>query len=116
MRQIIILSILLVCANMSFGQNGNIVSKNTIDIIKSELWAFISSNDSIKSEYKFANNLNYSEIIYQSNSYYVEGFLITPKAKGHYPVIIFNRGGNREFNKLTLKTLFVSINTLEHRI
>ena len=108
MRQIIILSILLVCANMSFGQNGNIVSKNTIDITKSELWAFISSNDSIKSEYKFANNLNYSEIIYQSNSYYVEGFLITPKAKGHYPVIIFNRGGNREFNKLTLKTLFFS--------
>jgi peptidoglycan/xylan/chitin deacetylase (PgdA/CDA1 family) len=108
MRQIIILSILLVCANMSFGQNGNIVSKNTLDITKSELWAFISSNDSIKSEYKFANNLNYSEIVYQSDSLNVEGFLITPKAKSHYPVIIFNRGGNREFNKLTLKTLFFS--------
>jgi len=93
---------------MSFGQNGNVVSKNTLDITKSELWAFISSNDSIKSEYKFANNLNYSGIVYQSDSINVEGFLITPKAKGHYPVIIFNRGGNREFNKLTLKTLFFS--------
>jgi peptidoglycan/xylan/chitin deacetylase (PgdA/CDA1 family) len=108
MRQIIILSILLVCANLSFGQNGNIVSKNTLDITKSELWALISSNDSIKSDYKYANNLNYSEIVYQSDSFNVEGFLITPKSIGNYPVIIFNRGGNRDFNELTLKMLFFS--------
>lgn len=93
---------------MAFGQSGGIVSKNTLDITKSELWALISSNDSIKSEYKFANHLNYAEIVYQSDSLTVEGFVMSPKAKGHYPVIIFNRGGNRDFNKLTLQTLFFS--------
>lgn len=34
--------------------------------------------------------------------------LIAPKAKGNYPVIIFNRGGNRDYNELTLKMLFFS--------
>jgi peptidoglycan-N-acetylglucosamine deacetylase len=108
MRQFIIILTLFSWASLTFGQSGCIVSKNTLDITKSELWEIISSNDSILSDYDYANNLNYSELKYKSDSLIVEGFVISPKVKGHYPVIIFNRGGNREFNKLTLKTLFFS--------
>ena len=82
--------------------------KNTLDVTKTELWEIISSNDSLISDYHYANNLNYSELVYKSDSLTVDGFVISPKAKGHYPVIIFNRGGNRDFNKLTLKMLFFS--------
>jgi peptidoglycan/xylan/chitin deacetylase (PgdA/CDA1 family) len=108
MRQFIIILTLFSWASLTFGQSGCIVSKNTLDITKSELWEIISSNDSILFDYDYANNLNYSELKYKSDALIVEGFVISPKVKGHYPVIIFNRGGNREFNKLTLKTLFFS--------
>lgn len=108
MRQFIILLTLFSRASLTFGQSGCIVSKNTLDITKSELWEIISSNDSILSDYDYANDLNYSELKYISDSLIVEGFVITPKVKGHYPVIIFNRGGNRDFNELTLKMLFFS--------
>lgn len=108
MRKFIILLTLLSWVSLIFGQSGCIVSKNTLDVTKTELWEIISSNDTILSDYHYANNLNYAELVYKSDSLTVEGFVISPKAKGHYPVIIFNRGGNREFNKLTLKMLFFS--------
>ncbi|MEY3420937.1 MAG: hypothetical protein RIR48_1226 [Bacteroidota bacterium] len=108
MRQFIILLSLLGWASLTFGQSGCIVSKNTLDVSKTELWEIISSNDSLISDYHYANNLNYSELVYKSDSLTVDGFVISPKAKGHYPVIIFNRAGNRDFNKLTLKMLFFS--------
>ncbi|MBL0327851.1 MAG: prolyl oligopeptidase family serine peptidase [Bacteroidetes bacterium] len=108
MKQFIILLTLILWALLTFGQDGCIVSKNTLDVRKTELWEIISSNDSILPDYHYANNLNYSELVYKSDSLTVEGFVISPKAKGHYPVIIFNRGGNRDFNKLTLKMLFFS--------
>lgn len=108
MRQFIILFNLLCWASLTFGQNGCIVSQNHLNVTKTELWEIISSNDSILPDYHYANNLNYSEIVYKSDSLTIEGFVIAPKAKGHYPVIIFNRGGNRDFNKLTLKMLFFS--------
>jgi peptidoglycan-N-acetylglucosamine deacetylase len=108
MRQFIILLFLLFWVLASFGQNGCIVSNNTVDVTKTELWEIISTNDSLKAEYKFANNLNYAKLVYKSDSLTVDGFVISPKAKGHYPVIIFNRGGNRDFNELTLKMLFFS--------
>ena len=95
-------------AFFSFTQTSNKVFKQKLEITKTELWKLISTNDSLNSEYKFANNLNYSEIVYKSDSLDVKGFLIEPKAKGNYPVVIFNRGGNRDFNELTLKMLFFS--------
>ncbi len=108
MKHFIILFTLLGWFSLTFGQSGCIVSNNNLDITKSELWEIISSNDSILSDYDYANSLNYSELKYISDSQIVEGFVISPKAKGHYPVIIFNRGGNRDFNELTLKMLFFS--------
>ena len=60
MRQFIILLTLFSRASLTFGQSGCIVSKNTLDITKSELWEIISSNDSILSDYDYANDLNYS--------------------------------------------------------
>jgi dipeptidyl aminopeptidase/acylaminoacyl peptidase len=35
----------------------------------------------------------------------VRGIVVEPKAKGKYPVVIFNRGGNRSIGRLTIETL-----------
>ncbi len=42
---------------------------------------------------------------YQSDSLVVKALLITPKEDGKFPVVVFNRGGNRNFAPLTLETM-----------
>jgi peptidoglycan-N-acetylglucosamine deacetylase len=108
MRFVVMFLMIFALNILSFGQNGVIVERHNLEIKKTDLWALISSNDSLKAEYAYANNLNFAEIVYVSDSLNINGFLITPKDSGHYPVIIFNRGGNRDFNPLTLKMLFFS--------
>ena len=105
MLTLVLFSTVTLC---SFGQNGRLESQTPIAISKTDLWGIISQNDSLKPDYAYANQLNYAEITYKSDSLSINGLLIAPKAKGHYPVIIYNRGGNRDFNELTLKMLFFS--------
>jgi dipeptidyl aminopeptidase/acylaminoacyl peptidase len=40
-------------------------------------------------------------VTYVSDGLQVRGYLAKPKAKGRYPVVIFNRGGNRDFGAFT---------------
>lgn len=59
-----------------------------------------------KEEYKYLDSVNIYGYNYSSiDNLKIRGFLIEPKAEGTYPVIIFNRGGNREFGTVTLSTL-----------
>jgi dipeptidyl aminopeptidase/acylaminoacyl peptidase len=41
------------------------------------------------------------DITYLSDGLRVKGFVITPKKEGRYPVIIFNRGGCKDFGAMT---------------
>jgi dipeptidyl aminopeptidase/acylaminoacyl peptidase len=43
------------------------------------------------------------KITYFSDGLLVNGYLSKPKEAGNYPCIIYNRGGNRDFSKLTDK-------------
>ncbi|AYN05758.1 S9 family peptidase [Flavobacterium sp. 140616W15] len=57
-------------------------------------------NDKIvfKKEYQFLDSLNFHSINYTSfDNLKLRGFLIEPKKKGVYPVLIYNRGGNGNF-------------------
>ncbi len=59
---------------------------------------------SIKS--KWSDEVECYRIKYLSHGYKVVGFIVKPKGEGSkYPVMIFNRGGNREFGKITKKSL-----------
>lgn len=108
MKYFLIFSIQLLFGVNLHGQNGSIKSKVALDIKKSDVWSIISQNGTLKSDYQFSQNLNYSEFIYQSDSNDIKGLMIAPKTQGQYPLIIYNRGGNRDFNELTLKMLFFS--------
>lgn len=46
-------------------------------------------------------------ITYQSDNLKVEGIVVEPKKEGKYPVVIFNRGGNRNFFQLSVGTLIM---------
>jgi dipeptidyl aminopeptidase/acylaminoacyl peptidase len=52
--------------------------------------------------YAFIDSINVSKITYKSDGLLIKGFCVTPKKKGKYPVIIYNRGGSYEFGALTV--------------
>jgi dipeptidyl aminopeptidase/acylaminoacyl peptidase len=54
-----------------------------------------------KPAYAYLDSIDVYGITYLSDGLKVNGLLVTPKAPGKYPCIIFNRGGNRDFGALT---------------
>ena len=60
----------------------------------------------LKDEYKYLDSVNIYGYNYSSyDNLKIRGFLIEPKIKGNYPVIIFNRGGNRDNGLVSLQTM-----------
>lgn len=90
-----------------FSQNGKILSKTIVNLTKTPIWSEISTNDTLKNEYKHLNTLNFYFITYESDSLKVNGILVEPKKNDTYPVVIFNRGGNRDFSSLTVATMIM---------
>lgn len=101
----IILFVLLLNFEGVYAQNGKILSKEIVNISKTPIWNKIAVNDTLKNEYKHLDNLNFYLISYQSDSLKVNGIIIEPKKEGKFPVVIFNRGGNRDFAQLTISTM-----------
>lgn len=59
-----------------------------------------------KDEFKYLDSVNIYGYNYTSyDNLKIRGFLIEPKIKGIYPVIIFNRGGNRDKGLVSLQTM-----------
>ncbi|MCK4661481.1 MAG: S9 family peptidase [Bacteroidales bacterium] len=63
-----------------------------------------SNNDrsEFTEEYHFLANVDMYKITYLSDGLKIESYAAIPRKKGKYPVIIFNRGGNRDFYALQL--------------
>lgn len=55
-----------------------------------------------KDQYKYLDSIDIYSIKYKSDNLIVTGLMVTPKATGKYPSIIFNRGGNQDFGKLVM--------------
>ncbi|MFK8055201.1 MAG: alpha/beta hydrolase family protein [Saprospiraceae bacterium] len=62
--------------------------------------------DATKTEFKkhlaFFANVDMYEVTYLSDGLKIQSFAAVPKAAGEHPVIIYNRGGNRDFGALQL--------------
>lgn len=102
MNKITLLALLLF---FNFGSSQTSKTNFTLEIRKVTDYPFnpvISDkiNDKIvfKKEYQFLDSLNFHSINYMSfDNLKLRGFLIEPKKKGVYPVLIYNRGGNGNF-------------------
>ncbi|MCT4665297.1 MAG: prolyl oligopeptidase family serine peptidase [Flavobacteriales bacterium] len=53
-------------------------------------------------KFHFLENVNMFEITYLSDGLKIQAFAAIPKKAGKYPVILYNRGGNRDFGALQL--------------
>ncbi len=93
------LSIILLLLSISpaFAKNSN-----NGKIIDRQVLTFKDIEERFKA---FNRKVTIEEITYLSDGLKIKGYLIAPKAKGKYPCIIWNRGGNREYGKITRKKL-----------
>lgn len=88
-----------------FAQNGRIIEKSEYqydsnkELLKNI--SFQKDNKTIlKPDYQYLNEVVMQELFYESDGLKVKAFLSYPKKEGKYPIIIYNRGGNRDFGSL----------------
>lgn len=60
------------------------------------------SKTEFKDTYHFLPNVDMYKITYLSDGLKIQSFAAVPKTEGKHPIIIFNRGGNRDFGELVL--------------
>jgi len=109
MKKLLILFIAF-CVNATvFSQNGTIVNRQKFNWQdNARLAQRISDKGVLKPKYHYLNDVTIEKITYLSDGLKVKGYLVTPNKKGHYPCIIYNRGGNKEFGKLNpFKAVFI---------
>jgi len=107
MSRILISTFFLLFLSFGFAQNGKLISKNLVDISKTPIWNRISQDNELKSDFEHLKKLEFYFITYESDNQKVRGLLIEPKKDGKYPAVIFNRGGNRDFGRLTVATMIM---------
>jgi dipeptidyl aminopeptidase/acylaminoacyl peptidase len=88
-----------------YAQSDSITGYNPLILNQFENWATISHDDVLLPEYSFLDSLEFSAIKYSSDSLKIDGFMVTPKFVTNTPMVIFNRGGNRDYFKIDDRTL-----------
>ncbi|WP_440122428.1 alpha/beta hydrolase family protein [Tenacibaculum sp. Ill] len=107
MNRILISTFFFLFLNSGFAQNGKLISKRLVDISNTTIWNKISQNNELLPSFEHLKKLDFYSISYESDNQKVKGLLVEPKKDGKYPVVIFNRGGNRDFAQLTIATLIM---------
>ena len=88
--------------NFCFAQESIILEKNKIEWKDYSSIFEDSENREFVNGFQFLENIDIYEITYLSDGLNIQSFAAIPKKEGKYPVIIFNRGGNRDFGALQL--------------
>lgn len=105
-KQIIYLSLVFI-SSIFFAQNSSVTLEQTFPETLEEYTVKDKTGKPVfKEEFKYLDSVNIYGYNYSSyDNLKIRGFLIEPKTKGKYPVIIFNRGGNKELGAVTIPTL-----------
>jgi len=82
-----------------------LLSRKQMDLENTAYWQEISTAGRLDDDYSFLAGLDFQEIVYLSDGLKINGYVIAPAGSEKLPVVIFNRGGNRDFGMLTTETL-----------
>ncbi|HEX5171789.1 MAG TPA: prolyl oligopeptidase family serine peptidase [Cyclobacteriaceae bacterium] len=97
LRPSLLVALILIVVDAE-SQNGKIIEQSLYHLHDSLLTRM---EKIIPNIYLINRDVNFYHIIYLSDGLKVKGYLAVPKKEGKYPCIIYNRGGNREFGKIT---------------
>lgn len=90
------LLLVFVFPSFLFAQDGTVLEKTTYTVHDS-VWSRLEVMDAVLTR-KLKDSVDFFRITYISDGLKVKGFIAEPKAKGIYPCIIANRGGNRDLS------------------
>ena len=96
MKKIIGVLYLIIWTNGLIAQNGKLIEKTTV-VFPDSIHQKFNNNPSFS---EFHSDTDLFRITYISNELKINGYMAQPKAPGTYSIIIFNRGGNRDFGAL----------------
>lgn len=102
MKNIILVSLFILSYHFIYAQQSLIIEQNKV-FWKNypKLYKDIQKEEFIAPFY-FLKDVEVEEISYWSDGLKIEAYVAMPKKEGKYPVIIYNRGGNRDFGALQL--------------
>lgn len=87
----------------TFPQNGKIISESDFNLKSFDtIYKRVSDGEgNLKAKYHYLADVEMKVFFYESDGLKVKGYMSYPKdTSKKYPVIIYNRGGNREFGNL----------------
>lgn len=93
-----VVGLMMILVSAARGQNGRIIDQQVFtldDSVANRL------RDTSPETFDAIQQVEAREITYLSDGLKVKGFLLAPKKDGRYPVVIFNRGGCKDFGALT---------------
>lgn len=96
MKRLSFLILLLLTATTLLAQDGKIIEKQSFTLSDSITKLIQARDPELGTK---LSTINFYRIIYLSDNLKVTGYLAEPKAKGKYPCIISNRGGNQDFGQ-----------------
>lgn len=96
-------SLILASAGLVHGQNGKIAEFKPFRFEESFINERVKANPSDKQIFE---SVNVRDITYLSDGLKIKGFVAVPNTGKTHPVIIYNRGGNREFGAIDEFELF----------
>ena len=97
--------IILFTSTQLLSQDGTIINRERLDLMKDpelakRLLEFKNESWILKPEFSYLEEVVVEKIIYSSDGLKITGYLAYPVLPDSLPVIIYNRGGNREFGAL----------------
>ncbi len=98
-----LIGIVLLLSTISFSQNGSIISEKNWNIKNFDTiyQRVTQKSGTFLPQYSYLTKVTTKTFFYTSDGLKVKGYMAYPKDTSQtYPVIIYNRGGNREFGKL----------------
>jgi predicted esterase len=97
----------------SVWSKGKLLSKQKVGLKLTDFYKqTFTDGQNLLPEYSYLDSLDFYRLTYQSDNEIVQGFSIEPKFKNNSPVIVFNRGGNREHGRLSVKSLLFATSKL----
>lgn len=103
MRVLILFTVFALLSCNGFSKETTIISKTKIDWKDYPHVYSDSSQTNFKPQLTSLAELDFYEIIYWSDGLKIQAFAAAPKGAKNLPVIIFNRGGNRDFGALWMQ-------------
>lgn len=86
----------------SFGPFGKETIKvRPLDYTKTPIYNAVEHHPE---DYEYLNKVDIFSIAHMSDGLFLTGLMVKPKKPGNYPVIVFNRGGNRDLGSLIVAT------------